>query len=92
MDASLPSHLAHGNLNGDGFGIGWHNACNEPSDPIPCVFTSVTPAWYSPFLFPEWNPIPMISYVEIDLGDFFSRKDYDFPKALRANIQRNFSL
>lgn len=45
MDASLPSHLAHGNLNGDGFGIGWHNACNEPSDPIPCVFTSVTPAW-----------------------------------------------
>ncbi len=22
MDASLPSHLAHGNLNGDGFGIG----------------------------------------------------------------------
>lgn len=22
MDASLPSHLSHGNLNGDGFGIG----------------------------------------------------------------------
>ena len=23
MDTSLPSHLAYGNLNGDGFGIGW---------------------------------------------------------------------
>ena len=45
MDISLPSHLAHGNLNGDGFGIGWHNASAEPPDPTPCVFTSVTPAW-----------------------------------------------
>lgn len=45
MDTSLPSHLAHGNLNGDGFGIGWHNGSMDPPDPTPCVFTSVTPAW-----------------------------------------------
>lgn len=47
MDATLPQHLAYGNLNGDGFGIGWfsqHQEC-QPSDPSPCVFTSVTPAW-----------------------------------------------
>ena len=30
MDASLPCHLAHGNLNGDGFGIG------APPDAICC--------------------------------------------------------
>lgn len=38
---------AYGNLNGDGFGIGWfsqHQEC-QPQDPSPCVFTSVTPAW-----------------------------------------------
>ncbi|KAL3135302.1 hypothetical protein ABBQ32_007500 [Trebouxia sp. C0010 RCD-2024] len=38
---------AYGNLNGDGFGIGWfsqHQEC-KPTDPSPCVFTSVTPAW-----------------------------------------------
>ncbi|KAI9291352.1 N-terminal nucleophile aminohydrolase [Neoconidiobolus thromboides FSU 785] len=28
-------------LNGDGFGLGWY----EPSDPSPCIFTSVLPAW-----------------------------------------------
>lgn len=40
---------AYGNLNGDGFGIGWfsqHQEC-KPQDPSPCVFTSVTPAWYN---------------------------------------------
>lgn len=29
-------------LNGDGFGVGWYV---EPYDPVPCFFTSVTPAW-----------------------------------------------
>lgn len=29
-------------LNGDGFGVGWYV---EPHDPVPCFFTSVTPAW-----------------------------------------------
>lgn len=29
-------------LNGDGFGVGWYA---PGSDPTPCVFTSVTPAW-----------------------------------------------
>lgn len=29
-------------LNGDGFGVGWYV---EPDDPVPCFFTSVTPAW-----------------------------------------------
>ncbi|CAD7699259.1 unnamed protein product, partial [Ostreobium quekettii] len=43
MNPSLPSHLCHGNLNGDGFGIGWYS--QEGSDTSPCVFTSVTPAW-----------------------------------------------
>lgn len=45
--SSLCSQQAYGNLNGDGFGIGWfsqHQEC-KPSDPSPCVFTSVTPAW-----------------------------------------------
>jgi len=46
VDAGLPAHLAHGNLNGDGFGIGWFAAERERGrDPTPCVFTSVTPAW-----------------------------------------------
>ena len=41
------NHLAYGNLNGDGFGIGWfaEPACGRAADPTPCVFTSVTPAW-----------------------------------------------
>lgn len=41
------NHLAYGNLNGDGFGIGWfaEPARGRPADPTPCVFTSVTPAW-----------------------------------------------
>ncbi|GAX84568.1 hypothetical protein CEUSTIGMA_g11989.t1 [Chlamydomonas eustigma] len=45
-DPTLPFHLGHGNLNGDGFGIGWY--CPEHqrrTDPAPCVFTSITPAW-----------------------------------------------
>lgn len=44
-----PNLQAYGNLNGDGFGIGWfsqHQEC-KPTDPSPCVFTSVTPAWYT---------------------------------------------
>lgn len=47
MDASLPQHLAHGNLNGDGFGIGWFNpeGTTPRADPTPCTFTSITPAW-----------------------------------------------
>ena len=54
MDANLPSHLAYGNLNGDGFGIGWYTekasqssrrSDKEAVDNTPCVFTSITPAW-----------------------------------------------
>ena len=47
-DSSLPFHLGYGNLNGDGFGIGWYSACSSLSsmkDSCPCTFTSVTPAW-----------------------------------------------
>ena len=29
-------------LNGDGFGVGWYS---PEIDPVPCVFTSITPAW-----------------------------------------------
>ena len=29
-------------LNGDGFGVGWYA---PDAGPIPCVFTSLTPAW-----------------------------------------------
>lgn len=38
--------MGFGNLNGDGFGIGWfpHEEQAE-ADPTPCVFTSITPAW-----------------------------------------------
>lgn len=55
MDANLPSHLAYGNLNGDGFGIGWYTerasqgsrrGDKEAADTTPCVFTSITPAWW----------------------------------------------
>ena len=47
-DDSLPLHLRYGNLNGDGFGIGWYppsggSCCRQ--DRTPCTFTSVTPAW-----------------------------------------------
>lgn len=46
VEPGLPAHLAHSNLNGDGFGIGWFAAERERgADPTPCVFTSVTPAW-----------------------------------------------
>ncbi|KDD72798.1 hypothetical protein H632_c2885p0, partial [Helicosporidium sp. ATCC 50920] len=45
-DSSLPFHLGYGNLNGDGFGIGWFpRASSLCVDANPCVFTSVTPAW-----------------------------------------------
>jgi len=43
-DDSLPFHLSYGNLNGDGFGIGWYSSCSR-QDSSPCTFTSVTPAW-----------------------------------------------
>lgn len=48
LDPSLPAHLGHGNLNADGFGIGWYS---EPGFPAcadkatPCTFKSITPAW-----------------------------------------------
>ncbi|KAG1661125.1 hypothetical protein FOA52_011855 [Chlamydomonas sp. UWO 241] len=45
-DPTLPFHLGHGNLNGDGFGIGWYSdEAQREKDPTPCVFTSITPAW-----------------------------------------------
>lgn len=46
QDPSLPSHVGFGNLNGDGFGIGWFPPEEQRErDPTPCVFTSITPAW-----------------------------------------------
>jgi hypothetical protein len=46
-DPALPFHLGHGNLNGDGFGIGWFpTEDRRDRDPTPCVFTSITPAWW----------------------------------------------
>ena len=47
VTAPPTNHLAYGNLNGDGFGIGWfaEPARGRAPDPTPCVFTSVTPAW-----------------------------------------------
>jgi Cys-Gly metallodipeptidase DUG1 len=44
-DSTLPFHLGYGNLNGDGFGIGWFAPETSRQDPSPCTFTSVTPAW-----------------------------------------------
>ncbi|KAI7835447.1 hypothetical protein COHA_010652 [Chlorella ohadii] len=46
-DSSLPFHLGYGNLNGDGFGIGWFppEGTAPSADQTPCVFTSITPAW-----------------------------------------------
>lgn len=46
-DSTLPFHLGYGNLNGDGFGIGWYPppSSNPSADYTPCVFTSITPAW-----------------------------------------------
>lgn len=70
QDHTLPAHLGHGNLNADGFGIGWYNDPSAPgrvmggaSDPTPCTFKGITPAWnndnlsrlaskiYSPLVF-----------------------------------------
>lgn len=47
QDPSLPQHLGFGNLNGDGFGIGWFNSDDRlrAADPSPCLFKSITPAW-----------------------------------------------
>lgn len=47
QDPNLPQHVGFGNLNGDGFGIGWY-ADSGLDDRKPCVFTSVTPAWSVP--------------------------------------------
>uniref|UniRef100_A0A1D2A699 Glutamine amidotransferase type-2 domain-containing protein n=1 Tax=Auxenochlorella protothecoides TaxID=3075 RepID=A0A1D2A699_AUXPR len=46
-DSNLPHHLGYGNLNGDGFGIGWFSTSlsQRPDSANPCVFTSITPAW-----------------------------------------------
>ncbi|WP_455200907.1 class II glutamine amidotransferase [Kaarinaea lacus] len=35
-------------LNGDGFGVGWYT---PEIDPVPCVFTSIQPAWSNRNLF-----------------------------------------
>jgi hypothetical protein len=49
QDPSLPFHLGFGNLNGDGFGIGWFNPEERrEADPSPCMFKSITPAWCAP--------------------------------------------
>ena len=52
QDPSLPAHLGHGNLNADGFGIGWYNDTSIPesvmggaADDTPCTFKGITPAW-----------------------------------------------
>ena len=47
----LVSLCSHGNLNGDGFGIGWFSAegATPRTDPTPCTFTSITPAWCNTF-------------------------------------------
>ena len=65
MDANLPSHLAYGNLNGDGFGIGWYTESanqssssrrgDQPTDTTPCVFTSITPAWWAMYFAGLWK-------------------------------------
>lgn len=42
----LPGPLCHGNINADGFGIGWYTESNTyDSDDTPCIFTSISPAW-----------------------------------------------
>jgi predicted glutamine amidotransferase len=54
QDHSLPAHLGFGNLNADGFGIGWYSAeypvrCSPGYGPpadlehYPCTFKSITP-------------------------------------------------
>ena len=45
--SDIDAFLGHGNLNGDGFGVGWYCPKEQQFvDPTPCVFTSITPAWY----------------------------------------------
>lgn len=47
QDPSLPNHLGFGNLNGDGFGIGWYTPDElREGDPTPCMYKSITPAWW----------------------------------------------
>ena len=52
LDPSLPAHLGFGNLNADGFGIGWYtnpSPCEARMHGVdkvtPCTFKSITPAW-----------------------------------------------
>jgi glutamine amidotransferase len=55
LDPSLPAHLGHGNLNADGFGIGWYSerpACAARAArgatedfAAACTYKSITPAW-----------------------------------------------
>lgn len=52
LDPSLPAHLGHGNLNADGFGIGWYSVSSPcqaqmqgTDKQTPCTFKSITPAW-----------------------------------------------
>lgn len=53
-DDSLPAHLGFGNLNADGFGIGFYSsternvsACGPtPELEKPCTFKSITPGMY----------------------------------------------
>eukprot|EP00879_Flechtneria_rotunda_P023721 GHRR01025112.1.p1 GENE.GHRR01025112.1~~GHRR01025112.1.p1 ORF type:complete len:121 (-),score=4.31 GHRR01025112.1:97-459(-) len=48
QDPSLPNHLGFGNLNGDGFGIGWYTSDElRHGDPTPCMYKSITPAWWA---------------------------------------------
>jgi hypothetical protein len=56
-DSSLPFHLGYGNLNGDGFGIGWfppeptsakadHTPCVSRCCPLPlCASTACSNCW-----------------------------------------------
>lgn len=38
---SLDAHEGSSPVNGDGFGLGWY----DPTDPVPCLYRSVRPAW-----------------------------------------------
>lgn len=59
QDPSLPFHLGFGNLNGDGFGIGWFNSEERrEQDPSPCMFKSITPAWCAAGAARAWRVSP----------------------------------
>jgi hypothetical protein len=55
-----------GNLNADGFGLGWYTNDAEDADVTPCVFTDVGPAWNNKNLFPPSlaPPLPYLSCVK----------------------------